>query len=116
MTTTSDDFVMDILKHAPPLTALYETHLAENRNLLPHVFMTDVTAFIVDQAGRLENPAVLGDLLGLFEGALMDDGEVAELVAVSFVENLIGENEALTVLKPLMGPRLRAELDRVSSS
>lgn len=113
---TSDDFVMGIVKHAPPLKALYETDLEENRTLLPHVFMTDLTAFVVKQAVRLENPTVLGELLGLFESALMNDGEVAELVRVSFVENMIGEDEALTVLKPLIGPRLRAELNRVSGS
>ena len=112
--TASREFVKDIVEHVPLLETLYDTHLAENGSLLPHVFMTELTAFVTDEATRLGNAAALGELLALLEAALGNDGEVDELIGVSFVENLIGEEAALAVLRPLMGPRLRGELDRVS--
>ncbi len=39
--------------------------------------------------------------------------EVKELIGVSFVENLCGEKAALRLLKPLMGPRMKKEVENV---
>jgi hypothetical protein len=44
------------------------------------------------------------------EGMRSNESDVSNLVAVSFVENLCGEDEAVLALFPLMGETTKREL------
>ena len=96
------------------MKSIYDEHLNDNEMLLPHVFMGDLTRFVIAEA---ENPLArvpVGTLLAHLEGGIRNGSdEVKELIIVSFVENLIGETTTLKVLKPAMGPSLKREVERI---
>jgi hypothetical protein len=111
---TDVTFINALLLRVPELKALYEEHLGDNEELLPHVFMWDVTRFAIAQADNVQTHEPLRRLLAVLEEALEGGADkVNELIAVSFAENLIGEEAALKVLKPLMGPRLSREVQNM---
>ena len=101
-------FVQKLLVVAPQFRPAYTGHLKNNDELLPHVFMGDVTREVV---AACENPSSLVSikmLLNFFEAELTSgDAEATDLIGASFCENLIGETHAIEVLLPLMGPSLR---------
>jgi hypothetical protein len=111
---TTISFIDGLLQRVPDLKAVYDEHLSDNETLLPHVFMGDVTRFAIARAGRVRDREALETLLDcLEEGLRLGSEATKELIIVSFVENLIGEQTALQALKPKMGPALRAEVDRI---
>jgi hypothetical protein len=83
------------LVHAhPSLLPMLAGHVADNDELLPHVFFGDVTRFAADLARRaptcaeadVELDRLLLDLNDALLGVLVDD-DVDNLIWVSFVEN-----------------------------
>jgi hypothetical protein len=111
---TNASFIDDLLQLLPQLKPIYDEHLADNDTLLPHVFMGDVTRFAVAEAAKPTSRHILERLLGHLELGLENGSEqVKELVVVSFVENLIGETVALKAIKPLMGPKLKKEVEAI---
>ena len=106
-------FIRKLIRNTPELNNLYTQHLAENDGLLPHVFLGSVTRTVVscafDQSANLMTIRVFQHLE---EGLQSGDEKVAELIGCSFVENLFGEERALSVLIPMMGHRLRLEVER----
>lgn len=104
-------FMMRLLADVPELRSTYEEHLSQNGELLPHVFMADVTRFALAATGKSKEEAALKRLLQCLEDGLNSgQKEVHELILASFVENLAGEDSrAVSRLKALMGPRLRWE-------
>jgi hypothetical protein len=108
-------FIEDLLRTVPELRRVYAGHLADNDEVLPHVFMGDVTRFAVAEAGADRNADVLARMLGQFEKILASgDDEARELVVASFVENLCGEAATVRKLKALMGPHLRARAEAIT--
>lgn len=104
----------------PRLEPLLREHLADNFGvLLPHVFFGDLTRQIVkefrrfDQIGseqELADTRSLQELLDELEQGFARGGEEAELIAVSFLENLPRPGEEGAGVRDLLGPTLRAEL------
>jgi hypothetical protein len=101
--TTVGELVQDIVTAAPALRSVLAEHRAEfEGKLLPHLFMADVTRWLV-AAG----PAA--PVLAVLERHLADGGEeVQNVIALSFLENL--EATDLEV-RAALGPGLRAELE-----
>ncbi|MGZ5063514.1 MAG: hypothetical protein ACXWGT_05145 [Usitatibacter sp.] len=97
------------------LSEARRTHVKSFGTLIPHVFMSNVLAragtcvgagrkAIVDH--RCELDAILGSLE---EGMVSGDRETRNVIAISFVSD--GELEPFFgALKPLMGPKVRAQL------
>jgi hypothetical protein len=91
-------FVRSLVELDIRLEDLLAEHLSWNKTLLPHVFMGDVSRQILaysDEELRLGHP------------------DTQELIVVSFVENLIGQEVQLRVLMPLMGTTLREQTQRI---
>jgi hypothetical protein len=109
--SSTEQFVQSVLDRVPELDAIHQVHIDDNGSLLPHVFMGDVTRFALQIAQHAEQMDVLRRLLELVETGLQSsDREVVDLVAVSFIENLCGEDAAVAILIPLMGEATRREL------
>lgn len=108
-------FVTRLIEIAPDLRQICDAHLEANDELLPHVFMGDVTRYIVANIMRGNDLAVT-EILKAAEQGLTPGSGLEVLIKTSFVENLIGENEAISKLLRLAGPRLGAEIRRQTSS
>jgi hypothetical protein len=112
-----EQFVERLISKVPEAQEIYADHLDDNGALLPHVFMGDITRFAMQIAGRLSEQDVLQRLLLLVEeGLLSDHIDVANFVAVSFIENLCGEERLIKILHPLMGEATRRELKSLCGS
>jgi hypothetical protein len=97
------------------LRPLYEDHVRENDELLPHVLFGRLTDWIV--RAYLAAPhrgdtwkAVIDQLETEFEHG---DDNVRELIAVSFLENLPYPGEEGADIAEHLGPNLRAELHQL---
>jgi hypothetical protein len=104
-------FIEGLLLTVPEISPIYIAHVDDNGSLLPHVFMGDVTRFMLLNADiPASKNAIERLLLAVEDGLRSDDNEVSDLVAVSFVENLCGEIEAIRTIIPMLGPTTRSEL------
>lgn len=75
----------------PGFDQLYEEHLSKYDEALPHVLFGDFVRFL-DKEVRLNGPfsPILGAAMGVLERAMgSQDTKLQELVAVSFIENLV---------------------------
>ena len=87
---TSSAFVEWLVARHPDLAPILEEHLADDGELLPHVFFGDVTRYASELARR-RDAARLDPLLRDLDGALTGAGdETDNLIWVSFVENAQG--------------------------
>jgi hypothetical protein len=112
---TQVEFIEELLQVEPALKAVFGAHICDNDEVLPHVFMGDVTRFIIAAAERKNADSMLPKLINFLEVQLATGGdEIENLISVSFIENLTGEVEAISVLIPMMGPCLRKEIMRLS--
>jgi hypothetical protein len=98
-----------LISTVPELQLIYEEHIRNNDEILPHVFLGDVARFAVEAALDIDKQNVLKRLLECMEDGLdAGSADVRELILASFVENLLGEENAVRRLKLLMGPKMRA--------
>jgi hypothetical protein len=110
MNSQVDDFVRNLTSASPELADVYRLHIADQGELLPHVLMGEITRLVIANSSR-EQPEWLPSLFRQVEAGLESgNGSIAELVGVSFVENLSGEEVAIRALMPLMGQLLRREV------
>ena len=119
------NFVNDLVAKVPELKQLYAEHLEDNDGLLPHVFMGDLTRFVIS---AIANPEELGfsrqvasdilvRILEMLEAGMRSESEdVQELVAVSFLENLEPNEKYYESLKSLFGTSLAEQLKRMEDS
>lgn len=107
-------FVNSLLAHEPQLRSVYETHILDYEEPLPHVFLGDVARYVVQQIHSdtteiLESPK---RILSFLEQSIVTEGEeVQELISVSFLENLVKHEGVIVRLKGMLGPNLRKELE-----
>lgn len=107
------NYIIQFLQIFPEANATYARHLLENDELLPHLFLADIIRDI-----RQNNPAMICEdalqrLMNHIESGLGSyEPEIAELVGVSFVGNLVGEDYILKMLLPHSGPFFRRELSQ----
>ena len=100
--TSVEELTRDLVAVAPALGPVLAAHRAEfDGELLPHLFMADVTRWLVTGGPAASVLAVLERHLA--EG----DTEVQNVIALSFLENLEATD---TALRAALGPGLRAEL------
>lgn len=111
METSLADFVHRIVSASPELTAIYRQHIVDQDEVLPHVLMGEIARFVIASTASNESPVWRANLLQQLEAGIESGGsEVAEMIGVSFVEILCGENVALAALLPAMGDALRQEV------
>ena len=101
--TSVGQLVQDLVSAAPALDAVLAEHRAEfDGEVLPHLFMADVTRWLVGTG-----PAA--PVLAVLERHLADGHEeVQNVIALSFLENLEATDAAI---RAALGPGLRAELE-----
>jgi hypothetical protein len=110
----------DLLARVPELQPLYNEHIEDNGELLPHVFMGDVTRFVVSLHAKslgkrfdsIESRRTLMKILDFFEENMRGADDVQELISVSFLENLDQSAENYASLKSYFGGSLLDELSK----
>jgi hypothetical protein len=121
---TYNSFVPQLLMEIPEFKTIYDEHITDFDEVLPHVLMGAFTRFLVDAYKKSKLPDANGQAykqvvdrsLSFMERAIGNgDLGVQNLVIVSFLENLRPwEQEDLPVyyeIKLLLGPQLRKELN-----
>lgn len=106
---SNTEFIKTLIAEVPDLQSLYDNHLKENNELLPHVFFGDLTRYVVEkiQSRKREDESFVKRILSILEEGLNQGSqEVEELIDVSFVENLSDQEEILVRLKEFGGPKL----------
>lgn len=106
-------FVGALVHRFPVLLPLLQEHLDDYDGLLPHVFLGDVTRWVL---GHIESPAdsEVGAVLVFFEACFAQGGEhERELISVSFLENLPRRGEPGAALRDQLGPDLLRQLDQI---
>ncbi len=112
-------FIQGLVSSISELKPLLLEHLTDHHELLPHVFMSDVTRFVITICQELRRQGTSASLPGatiqqitsiLEQAAASGSDTTKELVADSFVENLWGEDATLTSLEPFLGPALKAQM------
>jgi hypothetical protein len=112
-----------MLGEIPELQPVYDEHMKDYDELLGHVFMGDVTRFVVsaykrstsDEPNAEQWHQVLDRSLAFMEQALtMGDLYVEDIIQLSFLENLLPSSDddvkAYRAIKLMLGPKLREEL------
>ena len=108
------NFVDCLLNVIPETRQIYDAHIEDYGVLLSHVFMGDLTQFVLQLSQSDVNRDVLHRVFLLVEEGLASGApDVSELVAVSFIENLCGEDEAIAILLPLAGDATKKELEAI---
>ncbi len=88
MAALSVSDVLDELRIAiPEFNQTFDEHVAEY-GVLPHVLFGDLTRFVVSAHERRDTDLENRSLAFLDRALLLGDGDVVNLVAVSFVENV----------------------------
>ncbi len=101
--------INQLLERVPELQSTYDVHIHDYDELLPHVFLGDVTRYVVQQvhSGEMGTTKPVGRILDSLERCMESgDDQVKELVSVSFIENLAGHDDVLARLRALIGPNL----------
>jgi hypothetical protein len=119
-------FIPHLVQEVPELLPAYEEHLRDYDELLPHVFMGDVTRFVIDAYQRASTATgdarhwsqVLDRLMALLEAAAASsDIMLVNLVTVSFCENLLdmegSEPSTYEGITGSMGPRLTEQTQSI---
>ena len=97
----------------PELLPVLQDHLATFDQLLPHVLMGDITRWAVRQYRAEPTGSALINALAVIEEAMSaSQVDVSELISVSFLENLPTGDEPGARVITMLGPELRAELQR----
>lgn len=84
---TSMNFIAALIDHVPELRSVYSEHIEDYDEVLPHVFMGDVTRFIAQQlqTNISDTLAVVRRILDVLErGMISGDDSVQEIISVSF--------------------------------
>ncbi len=119
MDMTADQLFKRITMAAPGFKAVINDHLRDNGELLAHVLMADLLRYIGSHFTRsstvpAEPPtaAEVQTMLQVLDGAMENANSATEnAIAVSFIEGIESE-PFFNRLAPLLGPRLRTELER----
>lgn len=116
MSSHEETLVRSMVDRFPSLSALLEEHLQDNfGELLPHLFLGDVTRYVVSlhsaaSRGAVQQQRELADILDDLENEY-GNPESQELISVSFLENLPRPGELGSAIRRLVGPHLGRQLD-----
>ena len=106
--TSIESLFRDLISAAPGLEAVRKEHLADNNELLPHVLFGNITQWVVERGPTRE---VLDVLHVLERHIATGDEAVQEVLVLSFLYNLVGDDPGERAIRAAFGPRLRAEFD-----
>ena len=97
-------FCEELVQKVPLLAALMKEHLEYYDELIPHVFMGDVSRYVISHREGREQ---VGDFL---DQCFRDYGDdIQNLIAVSFLENLESEDGLERALDGASADALRKE-------
>lgn len=106
-------FLGVLIDRCPSLLPLLQEHIDTYDQVLPHVFLGELTRWIEDRyqadPDDLQLTTALGYIDEYFAAAGPKDGE---LIAASFLENLPHAGEPGAEIRDALGPSLREHLDR----
>ena len=107
-------FPEQLRAQVPGFDRIYDEHLRDYDEVLPHVLVGELVRFLSDQARHHgEHSDALRQAMDLLEqGMSSADPRLQELVAVSFLENLDPADVAFPAISRLFGPRLREQYER----
>jgi hypothetical protein len=106
--------MVQFVEALPFARTVYEEHMRDNDEVLPHVLMADLRRLFVDlvEAGREEDATRF--LAGIETLAASPSESIRNVVDVSFIEDLVlgdqGETRALHKVRPLLGPATAAQV------
>jgi hypothetical protein len=111
---TVKEFIDNLLIKVPELQPLYNEHMLDYDSMLPHVFMGDLTRFVVTlhkdilvEGWRRRKKKMLALILEELEQALvLGNHDLQELICVSFIENLDPLDKDYKALELLFGKEL----------
>ena len=107
MTMATSEFCEGLAQRSPDVADILAEHISDNDELLPHVFLADVTRYVLAD-GRDRGPIVQ-----YLDNAFASEGpEVENLIAVSFVEYLVNREELNLVTTGLEASQICTEWDR----
>ena len=119
---TYDNIFNNVLEKAPGFAPIYDEHIKDNDEVLHHVLMGELTTYAIKlyRTGHKERDdrsrETLDAILDLLEQAIQSpDGNLQELVAVSFVENLGRADEDYDGMRALLRPALLKQLKAFES-
>jgi hypothetical protein len=104
-------FVGALCYRYPLLLELLQEHLDDYDGVLPHVFMGDLTRWVVQRFHDDASDETLRQVLDFLESAF-EGGRSEELIAVSFLENLSSNGDHAGV-RALLGPALQNQLRQI---
>jgi hypothetical protein len=113
----SVEFVRSLVSRFPNLTNVLAEHIADNDEILPHLFFGDLTRYVETLHGvaradsvspsKQELRSILAYLEETYAGG---DEELQELISVSFLEHLPRRGESGWELRDMLGPQLTRQL------
>lgn len=121
MSEVTIDFIERLVDRFPALKPIFDEHISDNfGEVLPHLFLGDLTRYVVARfvEGEGESPRQSNEaeqdvrrLLNELEQVYADgDGEIQELMSVSFLENLPRPGEEASGVRAWLGPEFSAQL------
>lgn len=106
-------FVGALVHRFRGLMPLLRDHLEFYDGVLPHVFLGEVTRWVLERASQPDDSEV-ARVLAFIEECFAAGGEhERELISVSFLENLPRRGEPGAELRDRLGPQLMHQLDRL---
>lgn len=107
---TYQTFYGELLTVLPEFASIYAANLAaSDGDVQPHPLMKEFEKFFV-KAFQANQKSVVNRIVKFLENAMAsDDGRVGELVRVSFLENLLLEDD-LAALRAILGSRCQDQL------
>jgi hypothetical protein len=111
-------FVRALVDSFPIFRSMFDEHVSDYGEILPHLFFGDLTAFCVqllvnkDDVVGTAGLRQLREILDYLENAYAQGGEdVEELISVSFLENFHSGTEEGAQIRQMIGPHLRKQID-----
>jgi len=107
-------FVGALCFRFPELIPQLQEHIDDYDGLLPHVFMGDVTRWVLQRFHDDPSDPTVRQILDFIETAFEHAaGEEREIIGTSFLENLPRPGEENDGVRALLGPALRNQLQEI---
>ena len=109
-------FVRSLVERFPTLSSMFDEHVKDNGEILPHIFFGDLTRYVVSlllSGAGVARRRELEDILRTLEKAYAsvgDEDELQELISVSFLEHLPRPGDEGSEVRSMVGPRLSQQL------
>jgi hypothetical protein len=115
---TYDSFPAKLRADVSGFDRVYDEHVADYDELLPHVLLGELVRFLSSEVALHGAEATaVRQAMPLLEQAMgSGDERLEELVAVSFLENLDASDPSFPAIRSLFGPRLQEQLKRYEDS